>query len=140
MSDTARCHDCGANPGEPHADGCDVARCLVTGRQRLSCSTIIFPPGADPDRALPAGDFEFGDAHPGEDCGHDVWTGQWPGDAECREYGFWSRFTDQGWVQCSPGHPDATEDLNRLVTECRWDRGQRRWVRRTPETESETTQ
>lgn len=33
----ARCGDCGAEPGQAHADGCDVARCLLTGRQRIQC-------------------------------------------------------------------------------------------------------
>jgi hypothetical protein len=53
-----RCHDCGAIPGQPHDDGCDVERCSVCGMQRISC-----------------------------DCaGHDKsfarWTGLWPGEAE----------------------------------------------------------
>jgi len=52
------CHDCGAKPGEPHRDGCDVERCSVCGGQRLQC----------------------------ECDGHDPlfsrWTGIWPGTAE----------------------------------------------------------
>ncbi|MFE4857320.1 hypothetical protein [Streptomyces sp. NPDC056670] len=31
------CPDCEARPGDEHADGCDVARCPTTGRQRLTC-------------------------------------------------------------------------------------------------------
>lgn len=52
------CHDCGAEPGQPHKDGCDVECCSVCGGQRLCC-------GCD---------------------GHDPlfarWTGIWPGKAE----------------------------------------------------------
>ncbi|MFM2078880.1 MAG: hypothetical protein RJA49_2770 [Actinomycetota bacterium] len=47
------CPDCAIEPGAAHEDGCDVARCLVTGGQRLACR----------------------DDH---DHGRDVWTGGWP--------------------------------------------------------------
>jgi hypothetical protein len=55
----ATCPDRAVVVGEPHVDdeydgGCDVARCLETGRQRLMC---------DLDH----------------DCGRDIWTGWWPG-------------------------------------------------------------
>jgi hypothetical protein len=97
-----RCPDCDVAVGEPHIDngvdgGCDVARCLVTGLQRLTC-------GLD---------------HAGDhDCGRDVWTGRWPGDADCERL---------GWM-LAPGLPD----LNRLYTEATWDPAQRAWV--TPPT------
>jgi hypothetical protein len=58
------CWDCGAKVGEPCLDLCDVACCLVTGRQRLSC----------------------GEDH---DCGRYVFTGWWPGVRECREFGWY---------------------------------------------------
>lgn len=54
------CPDCGAKPKHVHKDGCDVARCLNTGIQRLQC---------DCDK-----------------CGSDVWTGFWPGVKECYEH------------------------------------------------------
>lgn len=54
------CPDCGAAPGEPHQDGCDVERCSFCGYQRFSC-------GCD-------------------DAKHDKafarWTGFWPGEVE----------------------------------------------------------
>lgn len=57
------CHDCGVPPGHVHWQGCDVARCLVTGLQQLMCDTD-------------------------HDCGDDTWTGAPPGTAECAEYGW----------------------------------------------------
>lgn len=115
------CPDCGAGIGKPHQDGCDVARCLVTGRQRLQCGDEDFPDGE----------------HPGENCGDDIWTGEWPGTVECREYGWWVTWVDPqpgerygAWLAAAPGDPEATPDLNRLTAECDWDRQAHRWVRR----------
>lgn len=111
MSDDLRCGDCGVAIGEPHAAYCDVARCLWTGRQRIQCTGV----GAEGRH----------------DCGRQVWTGLWPGAAECREYGLYARLVPgQGWIPCSPDHPDAMEDLNTLFTKARWDRNSARWVLR----------
>lgn len=102
------CGDCAAKPGEPHSPGCDVARCLATGGQRLSC-----------DR-----DHESGDL----DCGREIWSGTWPGEADCIRFGWYSKFTDDGWVRCGPDDPDGGPDLNRLYGgEARWDREALRW-------------
>ena len=73
-TDPHNCGDCAVKPGEPHTGGCDVARCLETGDQRLSC----------------------GEDH---DHGRDIWTGVWPGEAECIEFGWYSVFTERGWVR-----------------------------------------
>lgn len=108
MSTGATCQDCGAQPGEPHADGCDVARCHQTGLQRLSCLED-------------------------HDHGRDIWTGTWPGAAECGEFGWYAAFSpDAGWLRCGPDEPGAMPDLNRLYSlsgEAVWDREQLRWVR-----------
>ena len=57
-----RCHDCAVEPGSPHTDGCDVARCGECGWQRISCE------------------------HGNRDIGWgQVWTGLWPGDEEVNE-------------------------------------------------------
>lgn len=110
-ADLPSCHDCGAAPGTPHQGGCDTARCMQTGRQRIACSAR-------------------------HDCGQDIWTGEWPGVAECREFGWYGRWAGERlsgpWSRCGPGEPGATEDLNRLASEqeARWDRKQRRWVLR----------
>lgn len=92
-----RCPGCGVLPHYEHDDGCDVARCQETGFQRLTC-------------------------HEDHACGHDIWTGEWPGVAECIEF---------GWFQ-----PDGHADLNRLYAESmdsppsvRWSRCAARFVR-----------
>ncbi len=104
--DPGPCNDCGAQHGEAHADGCDVARCLWTGGQRLQCAG-------------------------GHDCGQDVWDGCWPGVAEAVEFGWYSWFEPgKPWHRCGPNHPQAGPDLNRInVLFCRWDRERRRWAR-----------
>ncbi|HEU5304387.1 MAG TPA: hypothetical protein VFU40_07065 [Gemmatimonadales bacterium] len=56
------CLDCAVLPGDPHDPDCDVARCLQTGHQRLTCQAE-------------------------HDCGQDKWTGTWPGLVEARRYG-----------------------------------------------------
>jgi len=94
------CGDCGVEAGEPHLEGCDVARCLVTGRQQLSC-----------------GGFD----HPGQSCGVDVWTGQWPGEAEAVRYGLW-RDDLVGFEGAQ------VPDVSRLMSVGRWDQDRAEWV------------
>jgi hypothetical protein len=84
------CPDCGAAIGEPHRGACEIERCLVTGESRQGCDLAHI-------------------------CVEDVWDGEVPGTAECREYGWW-----RGGVP----------DLMRLRTAGYWDRDARRWVRR----------
>ena len=102
----ALCPDCGVEPGVIHDRGCDVARCLESGLQRLCCR----------------------EKH---DCGEDVWTGRWPGQAECEEFGWWAYFVPNGdpsWVSCGPDRPGAVHHLSRLILEARWDRETARWI------------
>ncbi len=72
--ETLRCHDCRALPGAEHAGGCDVQLCTVCGLQRISC-----PCGGSPHG--------WGQ----------VWSGRWPGDAECRVRGLVSYDQQSGW-------------------------------------------
>lgn len=94
----------------------DLARCLWTGLQRLICSrrgTI------EEVRQLTGGT-----GFVPHNCGRDVWTGRWPGEAECEEFGF----------ALTVGLPSGrfVPVLNRLFAEYDGDRTQARWVHRTP--------
>jgi hypothetical protein len=105
---TEVCPECDAQPGEYHNDGCDVARCANCGGQ------FIFCPCESPENSCP-------------------WTGQWPGEAECDEFG-WFAIRDPnggGYIPCSRNTPDAGPDINRLYTDAIWDRKARRWTRRS---------
>lgn len=57
------CHDCGANPGQPHRPGCDTEQCSVCGGQRIQCLCK------------------------GHDRAFARWTGIWPGSAESAALG-----------------------------------------------------
>lgn len=97
------CPDCGAEVGQPHKGGCDIERCPECGGQRLSCGCITDLPD------LP-------------------WTGTFPGKAEAAELGFWCKWggLPDGWVQCDSTDLMAIPDLNRLYTECKWNKETRK--------------
>ena len=121
MSDLPNCPDCAVEPGMAHDEGCDVARCLFTGWQRLMCG------GNHQDMGVAGPPYRVGVAK----CGQQVWTGRWPGDAECEEFGWWTVLVaGQGWKRVPAGTPGALHDLNRLVTDARWDHQAGRWVQR----------
>jgi hypothetical protein len=70
-------------------------------------------------------------------CDPDIWTGRWPGEADCERFGWWSYFgpdfgQENGWVRCTSDHPGATADLNRLHTDARWDPAAKAWTLRGP--------
>ncbi|MFF0742157.1 YgjP-like metallopeptidase domain-containing protein [Streptomyces sp. NPDC004111] len=88
-----RCPNCLTPPNKLHAGHCDLARCAFTGRQRYEC-------------------------HP--DC-NTIWTGKFPGQAECEEYGFYWRTGPNGYEHCNANAPGADHDYNRLYAECTWD-------------------
>jgi hypothetical protein len=58
--------------GFEHFKTCTVARCMVTGTQRLLIEHIKHLDPADREN---------------HKCGQDVWTGYWPGDKEAAQYG-----------------------------------------------------
>lgn len=101
------CRDCGVGPGEFHKGDCDIEQCPYCGGQLVSCGCRGTPPLDD----------------------RMAWTGVWPGVAECREFGWYSRLVPgMGWVPCSADEQGAVEDLNRLHAEARWDRTEKRFV------------
>ena len=105
MISASFCHDCGVAVGAFHDDGCDVEPCPECGDQATSCGceTLTHP-------RLP-------------------WTGQWPGDAECKEFGWWARLIQgRGWVRCAENDEGAGPDLNRLAVDARWDADAGRYV------------
>ncbi|MFI7122675.1 hypothetical protein [Amycolatopsis sp. NPDC049868] len=84
------CPRCHVKIGHVHHEWCSVARCLATGGQRTGH-----------DEACP--------------CTEDIWSGRWPGAAECFEF---------GWTYGDDGLPD----LNRLMATATWDPVAHRWI------------
>lgn len=117
--EASTCYECTARVGRAHRAGCPIAICLVTGRPRLDCAAK-------------------------HDCGYDCWSGELPGDAECREYGLFSDWVDSEgrsipphdhvtpgrWVDATADDPYAVADMDRLHELGRWDRKRQRWVLR----------
>jgi hypothetical protein len=102
------CPDCNAGVGELHVPGCDVERCPYCGGQ-VFLGLCCGQPLDERDR-MP-------------------WTGLWPGEADCREFGWYVRMVPGvGWERCAAGEPGAREDLNRLYMEAIWDPAQKRHV------------
>lgn len=139
------CPDCGVKPGEKHEDGCDVERCPRCGMQNISCPCIyivnemnlanlehehpdIYHNGPTPEMYA-KWDAEWG---PQEQ----LWTGEWPGYVECREFGWYCRerpvqSTGHGfWMRCNADDEAARPDLNRLVVDAVWDAEKGRFVKR----------
>ena len=134
------CGNCKAKPGDFHVLGCSVERCVRCGGQAIGCHCIYEVLGSDVENMEvehpaiffkgPTPDMhERFDAFIDRAGGRLPWTGEYPGSAACREFGFWCYWDEtEGWVQCDRGHPKATEDLNHLVTSARWDAAKRAWV------------
>lgn len=109
------CPDCGAEIGQLHAPTCDVEQCPYCGHQLLSCCCD----------GLGIGEVPADDRMP--------WSGRWPGEAECEEFGWFAELVaGSGWksVEGKPG-PSAIPDLNRLHVMARWNRKKKRFVQKT---------
>jgi len=146
MTESRDCRDCGAKPGDMHVPGCDVERCARCGGQQIGCECVYEVNGLDTDDLEEAHPeiyengpteamYEKFDAAIVALGGRLPWTGEWPGDAECRELGFWCYwgpdYGERGWVRCDKDHVGARADLTRLMMECDWDPKARRYVLRS---------
>lgn len=135
------CGDCGVQPGQPHEDGCDVARCMWDGGQAIQCEGLfaehvrVLAEAGREDLAKEL-EYHLSIDDRDHDCGQDIWSGLWPGIVECRELDLWCYWgpdfgEETGWVRCDSEHPGASEDLNRLNGwgGFVWSREQRKWTR-----------
>jgi hypothetical protein len=132
MRDIRNCR-CGAKPGHLHNQGCGVEPCQRCGRQAISCDCIYVVCGMDP-RTLEEDHPEIYSNGPTDEMyarwdrewpRRVPWSGEYPGAAECRLYGFWC--VGPPWKSVPEGTPDATEDLNRLLMTCRWDQQEQKY-------------
>lgn len=136
MTELWPCRDCGAHVGALHTPGCDVERCRLCGGQSISCGCVRDFGPSDRDSDLEPDDVMWSlyDADIAKHGGRLPWTGEWPGAADCRELGLWSRWVEgKGWEKCGPNDPGAGEDLNELNAWSgivKWDRDAGKWVRR----------
>lgn len=135
------CPDCGVLPNQPHQHGCDVERCRLCGGQAISCDCVYKLANMNMDtmeRDFPEV-YKKGptqemynryDEEVNKFGGRLVWTGIWPGVVECREFGWYSKMIPgkPGWHACSADDPEASEDLNRLVTHATWSPKSGRYV------------
>ena len=107
--DSKNCYDCGVKIGERHLDFCDVERCPCCGGQLLSCDC--------------GGVFENNERI--------AWGGFWPGSEECKEFGWYAKMVKgKGWVSCHKDEDGASEDLNRLYIDAKWDRKKQRFLKK----------
>lgn len=101
------CPRCGVRPGNKHKRSCSAEQCSNCGHQYFCCGC---PPCLRTPRL--------------------TWTGDLPGVAECRRFGFLVKLVPgKGYVPCDKDDPDAEPDMNRLFREARWDPAARRFIR-----------
>ena len=116
-----KCPNCNVNEGEYHLACCDIETCPVCGGQALQCFSDCSISGV-----IIAG-------CENEELSEDdriKWDGKWSGIAECQEFGWYSKFTQEfGWITCNKDDPDASEDVNRLSRDAHWNRKKQRWVK-----------
>ncbi|SRR5260221_7485438 len=132
-----RCPECRVRIGKNHKPGCDVERCPFCGGQMLQdeCRYTYFDIDVEtmeekhPDIYANGLPDDMAEKYEEYLQPHLLpWDGAWPGVRDCREYGLWCKWTQDGWQKCGPDDPDASEDLNELATRCTWDKEQKRYV------------
>ena len=100
MTDFDLCPDCYVAIGGTHLAGCDISRCKIHGVQLFKCLLI----------------------QESDSCGPTKFDGFFPGTLEAIERA-WHVFQndDNKWERCSSDHPDASPDINRVISELTWD-------------------
>ena len=83
------CPDCQVVAGERHLSSCDLGRCKTCLNQIIFCEC---------DNKQPS-----------------IWTGEQEGVAECGEFGWFSRFTKNGWIECLETDSGAMPDINKYL-------------------------
>ena len=134
------CPDCNVKPGEIHHPCCDVERCAFCGHQAMSCACWLLQLGLPANHDDEPTDEEWETWLTKQNMqGRIPWSGEWPNMDTCREYGFFCYEDSDGYgdpemhyghIPCSPDHPEAHPDLNRLHDECVWDKGLKKMVLR----------
>jgi Zn-finger nucleic acid-binding protein len=128
------CPDCGVAVGQKHMNGCDVEQCPRCRGQLLSCDCVLEINGIEMEGRTPLERYDWLESHhpslyhegPTEEMWakwdaewenkREVWTGEWPGVAEARELGWYSKLVPgRGWVSCDKDDEGASEDLNRYT-------------------------
>ena len=96
MAGSKLCPTCKVAIGELHKKSCDISRCKAHGLQLILC-------------AMPGG------------CAPTKFIGDFNGTQEAIDRG-WYVYLErgQGWIRCDKDHPDAWEDLNRVMEELTW--------------------
>lgn len=129
MSNDKTCHDCGVAPGQLHVRGCDVERCPLCGHQLIGCPCAKRHLQLIEDEEPTAAECAEWEAVL-EKAGRMPWTGEFPGSAEARKLGWYAYFHETlcRWFRCDdPTDPRAEPDLNRLVTQARWNPATKTW-------------
>ncbi len=104
MNNLECCPDCGTLPWELHKAGCEFEQCHLCGGQYIYCNCT-------------PNDNEY------KDFPFVPWSGELPGNKECRKYGIYMKFIrGRGWIKCNRHEPGAKPDLNRLFTQGKWNR------------------
>jgi hypothetical protein len=103
------CPECHVSAGEWHRPGCEGEQCPYCGDHAVDCDCAAKPIPLD-DRIR--------------------WSGSRPWEEACGHFGFFERQVRGGWIPCDPDEPGSMPDIVRLMTECSWDRLEKRFVNR----------
>jgi hypothetical protein len=103
------CPACGVEPQQWHRPGCRLEQCPYCGEHLLDCFCSQTQPPLD-DRM--------------------VWQGYYFWLEACLEFGFFHKEIGGDLVACQAGETASRPDYLRLLRECYWHRGRKRFERR----------